>query len=420
MKIPTKYNHKKVEEGLYDFWMKNKYFCAGDLSKKPFTIVIPPPNVTGKLHLGHALDNTLQDIIIRRKRMQGYDALFLPGTDHAGIATQARVDARLNKRGIDRYQIGREAFLKEAWAWKEEYQSHIFDQWKSLGLSVDYNHLRFTLDDKLNKAVNHVFIKLYEKGLIYRGNRIINWDVVLNTALSNIEVIYKEVEGKLYYMKYPIVGTDEFITVATTRPETCFADQAIMVHPEDEKYKHIVGKEVTIPLTNVKIPIITDSYVEMEFGTGAVKVTPAHDPNDYEVGLRHNLEMPLCMTSTGLMNEMAFSYEGMDRFACREKFVEDLKEAGLLDKIETHLHSVGFSERTDVVVEPRLSLQWFVKMEPLAKQALEKSTVEFVPKRFEKIFINWMEGIEDWCISRQLWWGIESLFGTKVKKLKFK
>jgi valyl-tRNA synthetase len=405
MKIPTKYNHKKVEEGLYDFWMKNKYFCAGDLSKKPFTIVIPPPNVTGKLHLGHALDNTLQDIIIRRKRMQGYDALFLPGTDHAGIATQARVDARLNKRGIDRYQIGREAFLKEAWAWKEEYQSHIFDQWKSLGLSVDYNHLRFTLDDKLNKAVNHVFIKLYEKGLIYRGNRIINWDVVLNTALSNIEVIYKDVEGKLYYMKYPIVGTDEFITVATTRPETCFADQAIMVHPEDEKYKHIVGKEVTIPLTNVKIPIITDSYVEMEFGTGAVKVTPAHDPNDYEVGLRHNLEMPLCMTSTGLMNEMAFSYEGMDRFACREKFVEDLKEAGLLDKIETHLHSVGFSERTDVVVEPRLSLQWFIKMEPLAKQALEKSTVEFVPKRFEKIFINWMEGIEDWCISRQLWWG---------------
>ena len=220
MKIPTKYNHKKVEEGLYDFWMKNKYFCAGDLSKKPFTIVIPPPNVTGKLHLGHALDNTLQDIIIRRKRMQGYDALFLPGTDHAGIATQARVDARLNKRGIDRYQIGREAFLKEAWAWKEEYQSHIFDQWKSLGLSVDYNHLRFTLDDELNKAVNHVFIKLYEKGLIYRGNRIINWDVVLNTALSNIEVIYKDVEGKLYYMKYPIVGTDEFITVATTRPET--------------------------------------------------------------------------------------------------------------------------------------------------------------------------------------------------------
>lgn len=405
MKLKTKYNHKKVEDGLYEFWLKNKYFEAGNTNKKPFSTVIPPPNITGKLHLGHAMDNTLQDIIIRRKRMQGYDALFLPGTDHAGIATQARVDARLKERGTDRFEIGREAFLKEAWAWKEEYQTHIFEQWKSLGISVDYNHLKFTLDEDLNKAVNYVFIKLYEKGLIYRGNRIINWDVEANTALSNIEVFYKDVEGKLYYMKYPIVDSDSYIVVATTRPETCFADTAIMVHPEDKRFKNLIGKKAIIPLTDVEIPIISDDYVDMDFGTGAVKVTPAHDPNDYEVGIRHNLEMPLCMTSKGIMNEMAFKYEGMDRFTCRKEFVNDLAENGLIEKIEEHLHSVGFSERTDVAIEPRLSLQWFVKMEPLAKQALEKSTVRFVPKRFEKIFINWMEDIEDWCISRQLWWG---------------
>lgn len=405
MSLSTKYNHKEVEEGLYDFWLKNKYFNASDLSKKPFCTVIPPPNVTGKLHLGHAMDNTLQDIIIRRKRMQGYDALYLPGTDHAGIATQAQVDARLREQGINRFEIGREAFLKEAWAWKEEYQTHIFEQWKSLGISVDYNYLKFTLDDDLNKAVNHVFIKLYEKGLIYRGNRIINWDVEANTALSNIEVIHQDVQGKLYYMRYPLVDSDEYVVVATTRPETCFADQALMIHPDDEKYKHLLGKKVYIPLTNVKIPIISDSYVDMDFGTGIVKVTPAHDPNDYEVGIRHNLEMPLCMTSLGMMNEMAFEYEGMERFECRKQFVKDLEEKGLMEKIEDHLHSVGFSERTNVVIEPRLSLQWFIKMEPLAKQALNKSTVEFFPKRFERTFINWMEGIEDWCISRQLWWG---------------
>lgn len=405
MKLPTKYNHKKVEEGLYDFWLKNKYFESGDLSKEPFCTVIPPPNVTGKLHLGHAMDNTLQDIIARRKRMQGYDVLYLPGTDHAGIATQARVDAKLKDKGIDRFQIGREAFLNEAWAWKEEYQSHIFEQWKSLGISVDYNYLKFTLDDDLNKAVNHVFIKLYEKGLIYRGNRIINWDVEANTAISNIEVDYKDVNGKLYYIKYPIVGTNEFIVIATTRPETCFADTAIMVHPDDVRYIKLIGKTVTIPLTNVEIPIISDDYVEVDFGTGAVKVTPAHDPNDYEVGLRHKLEMPLCMTSKGLMNEMAFNYEGMDRFSCRDQFVKDLEEKGLIEKIEPHLHSVGFSERTNVVIEPRLSLQWFIKMEPLAKNAIKKSNVNFVPSRFEKTFNNWMEKIEDWCISRQLWWG---------------
>lgn len=418
MSIPTKYNHEEVEKDLYEFWLKNKYFESGDLSKKPFCTVIPPPNITGKLHLGHAMDNTLQDIIVRRKRMQGFDTLYLPGTDHAGIATQARVDAKLRDEGVDRFTMGREAFLKEAWAWKKEYEDHIFEQWKSLGISVDYNYLKFTLDDDLNDAVNHVFIKLYEKGLIYRGNRIINWDVEANTALSNIEVEYRDVEGKLYYMKYPLVGTDEFIIVATTRPETCFADQAIMVHPDDKKYQHLIGKKAIIPLTEVEIPVISDEYVEMDFGTGAVKVTPAHDLNDYEVGIRHNLEMPLCMTSKGFMNEMAFKYAGMERFACREAFVKDLKEANLLDKIEKHLHNVGFSERTNVVVEPRLSLQWFVKMSPLANQALDKSEVEFVPKRFEKIFNNWMEGIEDWCISRQLWWGHRIPVWYKVDELK--
>ncbi len=418
MSISTKYNHKEVEKGMYKFWLKNKFFESGDLTKKPFCTVIPPPNVTGKLHLGHAMDNTLQDIIIRRKRMQGYDALYLPGMDHAGIATQARVDERLRERGTDRFKLGREEFLKEAWAWKEEYEHHIYDQWESLGISVDYNHFKFTLDDDLNEAVNEIFIKLYEKGLIYRGNRIINWDVQANTALSNIEVEHKDVNGKLYYMRYPLVGEEGYLVVATTRPETCFADQAIMVHPEDERFKHLIGKTVKIPLTNVEIPIISDDYVDMEFGTGAVKVTPAHDPNDYEVGIRHNLDMPLCMTSKGIMNEMAFKYEGMERFNCREQFVKDLQEVNLMEKIEDHFHSVGYSERTNVVVEPRLSLQWFVKMQPLANQALDKSIVEFVPKRFERVFNNWLEGIEDWCISRQLWWGHRIPVWYKGEELK--
>ncbi|NLN50477.1 MAG: valine--tRNA ligase [Acholeplasmataceae bacterium] len=405
MAITTKYNHKKVEKNLYEYWLKHNLFASGDLTKKPFCTVIPPPNITGKLHLGHAMDNTLQDIIIRRKRMQGYDALYLPGTDHAGIATQAVVDQSLRERGLDRFEIGREAFLAEAWAWKEEYQSHIYHQWKSLGISVDYNHLKFTLDDDLNEAVNEVFLKLYEKGLIYRGHRIINWDVEANTALSNIEVDHHEVKAKLYYMKYPLLNSDEYLVVATTRPETCFADQAIMVHPDDKRYRHLIGETALIPLTDVKLKIIADSFVDIEFGTGAVKVTPAHDPNDFEVGLRHNLEMPLCMDSKGKMNEMAFQYEGLDRFECRTKFVADLKENNLLEKVEDYTHSVGHSERTGVVVEPRLSLQWFVKMKPLAEAALEKSTVKFFPARFEKIFTNWLEGIEDWCISRQLWWG---------------
>lgn len=405
MTLPKKYDHKSVESGRYKQWKKRGYFKSGDTSKEPFTIVIPPPNVTGKLHLGHAWDNTLQDLIIRYKRMRGYDALYLPGMDHAGIATQAKIDARLRERGTNRYELGREKFLEEAWRWKEEYAEFIREQWEALGISVDYDKECFTLDDNLSKAVNHVFIKLYEKGLIYRGERIINWDVEAKTALSNIEVEYKEVDGALYYFKYFLEDKSDYVLIATTRPETMFGDTAVMVHPDDEKRRKFVGKHVLIPGTDVKIPVIEDAYVDREFGTGAVKVTPAHDPNDFEVGKRHDLPMPHCMEEDGTMNEMAFQYEGMTRFACRKQLVDDLKARGLLEKIETHVHSVGHSERTGVVVEPRKSLQWFVKMDPLAKQALEKSSAKFVPARFEKIFKRWMEDIQDWCISRQLWWG---------------
>lgn len=402
--LKPKYNFKEVEENRYQIWLKKGYFKTGDLSKDPFCIVIPPPNVTGKLHLGHAWDNTLQDIIIRRKRMQGYDALFLPGMDHAGIATQAKVDERLKFQGISRYDLGRDAFLEQAWAWKDEYASHIKKQWAALGNSVDYSKERFTLDDALNKAVTKVFIELYEKGYIYRGNRIINWDVEAKTALSNIEVEHFETVGKLYYFRYPFVSENGYMVIATTRPETMFADQALMVHPLDERYHDIVGMKVYIPGTKVEIPIIEDDYVDMTFGSGVVKVTPAHDANDFEVGKRHHLDMPLCMTEDGLMNAMAFQYEGLERFKCRDLLVKDLEKLGLVDKIEDYTNNLGFSERTGVVVEPRLSLQWFVKMDVLAKQALETET-EFVPARFKKIFTNWMTDIQDWCISRQLWWG---------------
>lgn len=402
--LKTKYDFKEVEENRYQIWLEKGYFKTGDLKKNPYSIVIPPPNVTGKLHLGHAWDNTLQDIIIRRKRMQGFDALFLPGMDHAGIATQAKVDERLKFQGISRYDLGRDKFLEQAWAWKDEYASHIKKQWAALGNSLDYRKERFTLDDALNKAVNKVFIALYEKGYIYRGNRIINWDVEAKTALSNIEVEHFETQGKLFYFRYPFVAGDGYMVIATTRPETMFADQALMVHPEDERYLKIVGKKVYIPGTKVEIPIILDDYVDMAFGSGVVKVTPAHDANDFEVGKRHHLEMPLCMTEDGLMNEMAFQYEGMERFACRKQLVLDLEKLGFVDKIEDYTNNLGFSERTGVVVEPRLSLQWFVQMDVLAKQALETKT-EFVPARFKKIFTNWMTDIQDWCISRQLWWG---------------
>ena len=403
--LKPKYDFKEVEAGKYDFWLKGGFFEAGDKDKEPFTIVIPPPNVTGKLHLGHAWDTTLQDIIIRRKRMQGYDALWVPGMDHAGIATQAKVDEKLKQQGISRYDIGREKFLEVAWQWKAEYAKFIHNQWAALGLSLDYTKERFTLDDGLNKAVNHVFISLYNKGLLYQGERIINWDCQAKTALSNIEVEHKDVEGAFYYFKYPFVDGDGGVVIATTRPETMFADQAIMVHPDDPRYKNLIGKKVYIPSTTIEIPIIADEYVDMNFGSGCVKVTPAHDPNDFEVGKRHNLKMPLCMNDDGTMNEMAHKYQGLDRFECRQKLVEDLQEMGLFIKKETIIHSVGHSERTGVVVEPRLSKQWFVKMDVLAKQVLQNKEYRFVPERFKQTLVHWLDNIQDWCISRQLWWG---------------
>lgn len=407
--LEPKYNHHKVEEGKYRHWIDKKYFEAGDTSKKPYSIVIPPPNVTGKLHLGHAWDTTLQDMIIRYKRMQGYDALWLPGMDHAGIATQAKVEARMREEGISRYDLGRDGFLEKAWSWKEEYASIIRAQWEKLGLSLDYSKERFTLDDGLSEAVKEVFVKLYNEGLIYQGKRIINWDPVQRTALSNIEVIHKEIEGAMYYFKYQIVDSDEQLIIATTRPETMFADQAIFVHPDDERYTHLVGKKAINPANGEALPIMADSYIDMSFGTAVMKCTPAHDPNDFALAKKYNLEMPICMNYDGTMNELAHKYAGMDRFACREALVADFKAAGVVDHIEKHMHQVGHSERSNAIVEPYLSKQWFVKMEPLAKAALENqlkdSKVNFVPERFEKTFNQWMENIEDWCISRQLWWG---------------
>ena len=408
--MAPKYEHKQVESGKYEYWLKNGFFEAGDISKKPYSIVIPPPNVTGKLHLGHAWDTTLQDIIARYKRMNGYDMLWLPGMDHAGIATQAKIDAKLKAQGISRYDIGREAFLKVAWEWKEEYANHIHEQWAALGLSLDYTKERFTLDKGLNNAVLEVFITLYNEGLIYRGERIINWDVESKTALSNIEVEYKDIEGAFYHFIYPFVDGDGGLEIATTRPETMFGDSAIMVHPEDERYQKYIGREVYIPGTDRKIPVISDEYVDREFGTGVVKVTPAHDPNDFEVGNRHNLPRLICMNEDGTMNSLAGKYDGMDRFECRKQLVKDLKKQDLCPKIEKMIHSVGHSERTGVVVEPRLSKQWFVKMEPLAKDVLEmqanpETRINFVPDRFNKTFNTWIENTQDLCISRQLWWG---------------
>jgi valyl-tRNA synthetase len=408
--LSPKYNHLKVENGKYDYWLEQGSFMADPTSNKPkYSIVIPPPNVTGKLHLGHAWDTSLQDIIVRMKRMQGFDTLFLPGMDHAGIATQAKVEERLRADGISRYDLGREKFLEKSWEWKEEYAAHIKEQWATLGLSLDYSKERFTLDDGLSKAVNKVFVDLYNKGLIYRGKRIINWDPVAKTALSDIEVIHKEVEGGFYHFKYMIEGTDEFLEVATTRPETMFGDVAVAVHPDDERYTHVVGKNVLIPGNQKAVPVITDDYVEMDFGTGVVKITPAHDPNDFEVGNRHDLARPVCMNLDGSMNSLAGKYDGMDRFEARKQLVADLEAADLVVKVEQHIHSVGHSERTNAVVEPYLSTQWFVKMEALAKQSVENQAsahkVNFVPNRFEHTFLQWMEHIHDWCISRQLWWG---------------
>ena len=408
--LDKKYNHIEVEKDKYEKWKTNGYFNSGDLSKTPYCIVIPPPNVTGKLHLGHAWDTTLQDIIIRYKRMQGYDCLWLPGMDHAGIATQAKVDARLRSEGINPRSLTREQWLEKAWSWKEEYANTIHTQWARLGLSLDYNKERFTLDDGLNYAVRKVFVDLYNKGLIYRGERIINWDPVQMTALSSEEVIYKEDKGAFYHIKYYIEGTDEYLDVATTRPETLFGDTAVAVNPKDERYTKYLGKNVILPIMNKPIPIITDEHADPKFGTGVVKITPAHDPNDFEVGLRHNLERIIIMNPDATMNELTGKYQGMTREACRKALLKDLQDQDLLIRIEEMTHSVGHSERSDAVIEPYLSKQWFVKMRPLADAVLanqknKDTKVNFIPERFEKIMNHWMEITYDWCISRQLWWG---------------
>lgn len=416
IEMSTKYDPSQVEPGRYEQWVNDGLFKpSGDKKAKPYSIVIPPPNVTGKLHLGHAWDTTLQDVLIRQKRMQGFDTLWLPGMDHAGIATQAKVEARLAEQGISRYDLGREKFVDKVWEWKDEYASIIKQQWAKLGLSLDYDRERFTLDEGLSKAVRKVFVSLYKKGLIYRGEYIINWDPKARTALSDIEVIHQDDKGAFYHVKYPFVDPEytfngkHYIEIATTRPETMMGDVAVAVNPSDERYKDLVGKEVVLPLQGRHIPIIADQYVDPEFGTGMVKITPAHDPNDFEVGNRHNLERINTMNDDATMNENAGKYCGLDRFEARKEIVSDLQDQGYMINIEPIVHSVGHSERTGVQVEARLSTQWFVKMKPLAEAALKNQetddAVKFVPERFEKTFTQWMENVHDWVISRQLWWG---------------
>ncbi|WP_049154010.1 valine--tRNA ligase [Ligilactobacillus salivarius] len=415
VEMSTKYDPSQVEPGRYKEWIEKGLFKPNeDKEAKPYSIVIPPPNVTGKLHLGHAWDTTLQDMIIRQKRMQGFDTLWLPGMDHAGIATQAKVEARLAEDGISRYDLGREKFVEKVWEWKGEYADIIHQQWAKLGLSLDYDRERFTLDDGLSKAVRKVFVTLYKKGLIYRGEYIINWDPKARTALSDIEVIHKDDKGAFYHVKYPFADDTTFngknyIEIATTRPETMMGDVAVAVNPDDERYKDIVGKTLVLPLQGRHIPIIADQYVDPEFGTGMVKITPAHDPNDFEVSNRHNLERINTMNEDATMNANAGKYEGLDRFEARKAIVADLEEQGYMLKIEPIVHSVGHSERTGVQVESRLSTQWFVKMKPLAEAALKNQEtddrVDFVPPRFEHTFTQWMENVHDWVISRQLWWG---------------
>lgn len=414
--MSTKYDPTSVEAGRYDAWNEAGLFKpSGDKTAHAYSVVLPPPNVTGKLHLGHAWDTTLQDIIVRQKRMQGFDTLWVPGMDHAGIATQAKVEARLRESGISRYDLGREKFVEQVWDWKDEYASIIKSQWGKMGLSMDYSRERFTLDEGLSKAVRKVFVDLYKKDLIYRGEYIINWDPQARTALSDIEVIHQDDEGAFYHVQYPFVDPEvtydgkHYIEIATTRPETMMGDVAVAVHPSDERYKYLVGKKVMLPLANREIEIIADEYVDPEFGTGMVKITPAHDPNDFLVGNRHNLERINTMNDDASMNEKAGKYEGLDRFEARKAIVSDLQELGLMLEIEPIVHSVGHSERTGVQVESRLSTQWFVKMKPLAEQALDMQKgddrVDFYPPRFENTFSSWMEDIHDWVISRQLWWG---------------
>ncbi len=409
MKLPKSFNPTSFEGRIYSNWSKQGYFTpAVDKTKEPFCIVMPPPNITGQLHMGHACNNTLQDIFIRYKRMQGYSTLWLPGTDHASIATEVKIVEELKKEGITKEQLGRSAFLQRAFEWKEKYGGKIVEQLKKLGSSCDWSREAFTMDERCSKAVEHVFVKLYQKGLIYRGNRIINWCPDCKTALSDAEVEHNSQEGHLWYIRYPFADNSGYITVATTRPETMLGDTAVAVNPADARYAGSIGKSLRLPLMDRIIPIIGDEYVEKEFGTGAVKITPAHDPNDFEVGARHNLEILRVMNDDGTMNELAGAYQGLDRYAARKKIVADLQEQGLLQKIEGHLHSVGECYRCASPVEPIVSLQWFVKMQPLAEPAIKavrNNTVKFLPKRFEKTYFNWMENIKDWCISRQLWWG---------------
>lgn len=408
-KLETTYNPKEIESKLYEKWCENKYFHAEvDRSRKPFTTVMPPPNITGKLHMGHALDNTLQDILIRYKRMQGYNALWVPGTDHAAISTEVKVTNQLKEEGIDKKELGREKFLERTWQWKEEYAGTIEGQLKKLGVSCDWDRERFTMDEGCSKAVEEVFIKLYEEGYIYRGSRIINWCPVCKTSLSDAEVEHEEQDGNFWHIKYPIVGSDAYLEIATTRPETMLGDTAIAVHPDDERYKDLVGKKAILPLVNREIPIVADYYVDKEFGTGAVKITPAHDPNDFEVGKRHNLPEINVMNDDATINENGGKYAGMERYEARKVMVKELEEQGYLVKIVPHSHNVGTHDRCHTTVEPMVKQQWFVRMEELAKPAIEavkNGDLKFVPERFDKIYLHWLENIRDWCISRQIWWG---------------
>ncbi len=409
MNLSTTYNPKEFEKKLYEEWESKGYFKAQpNKDKVPFTVVIPPPNITGQLHMGHALDESIQDSIIRFKRMQGFETLWLPGTDHASIATEVKIVDAMRKEGLTKEQVGREEFLRRAWAWKEQYGGRIVEQLKCLGSSCDWSRLAFTMDEKCSKAVREVFVNLYNKGLIYQGKRIINWCPKCKTALSDAEVDYSEEPSHLWHIRYQVKGEDTYITVATTRPETMLGDTAVAVNPKDKRYQNLVGKMLILPIANREIPIVADNYVETEFGTGAVKITPAHDPNDFEVGLRHNLPVIKVMNDDGTMNENADKYNGLDRFKCREEIVKDLKELGALVKIDDYNHNVGHCYRCSSSVEPIISKQWFVKMEPLAKPAVDvvkKKSIKFTPERFTKIYYNWMTNIKDWCISRQLWWG---------------
>lgn len=403
------YEPHEVEERIYEFWMNGKYFHAEvDSKKKPYTIVIPPPNITGQLHMGHALDETLQDILIRFRRMQGYSALWLPGTDHASIATEAKIVEAMKQEGVTKEDVGRDGFMKRAWEWKEKYGGTIISQLKKLGSSCDWDRERFTLDEGCSKAVKEVFVKLYNEGLIYRGERMINWCPNCKTSISDAEVDFAEKDGKFWHIRYPLADGSGYLNLATTRPETMLGDTAVAVHPEDERYQHLIGKMLVLPLVGREIPIVADTYVEQDFGTGVVKITPAHDPNDFEVGLRHNLPVINIMDESGIINENGGEYQGMDRLDARKKIVKALEEQGYLIKVEPIKHNVGTCYRCKTVVEPRVSKQWFVKMEPLAKpavKAVEDGEVKFVPERFDKIYFNWMNNIKDWCISRQLWWG---------------